>query len=141
LARGQSGKIVERIRNEKGLAYEVNLQHDANCGFGIFAVYLNSYKRNINQIKRIIIGELNSLRNPKERDIKIAKGFIEGHYKLDNEDTFRLADKLAFWEHIGSAKLHYSYIDTIKGVTRDDIIKVSKKYLDKNFTMALIAQN
>ena len=138
LARGQSGRIVEEIRIKKGLAYEINLQHDSNKGFGLFAVYLNSDKKNIPLIKKMILKEFIELKNVTDKEINISKGFIEGHYIMEQEDNFRLADNFIFWEHIKDVQLHYSYIDTIMKVTKKDIIRVAKEYINKNYTMALI---
>ncbi len=137
-ARGQSGKIVEAVRIEKGLAYEVNLQHDSNKGFGMFAVYLNSDKKNIPKIKKIIFDEFRKLKNISKKDIDIAKGFIEGHYLMEEEDNFKLAEKLLFWEHIKDAKLHYDYIDTIKRVSKEDILKIAGKFINENYTTVRI---
>ena len=137
-ARGQSGKIVEAVRIKKGLAYEVNLLHDSNKGFGMFAVHLNSDKKNIPKIKKIIFDEFRKLKTISKNDIDIAKGFIEGHYLMDEEDNFKFAEKLLFWEQIKDAKLHYDYIGTIKKVAKEDILRVAGKYINENYTMVRI---
>ncbi len=138
LARGQSGKIIEKVRIEKGLAYEINLSNDANKSFGVFAAYFNTPKKNVPKVKAIILDEFKNLTNISDVDLKKAKGFIEGSYLLENEDNFKTAEKLVYWENIQDAKLHYEYVDKIKSVSKAEIISVAKKILDERFTVVRI---
>lgn len=141
LGRGQSGKIIEEIRNKRGLAYEVNVLHDSNKEYGLFAVYLNTDKKNINNVIGIILDEFNKLKKIKEKEINDAKGFIEGQFILDKEDTIHLADLTSFWEMIKDASLAKNYIKEIKKITKKDISKVANKYLTKKYTLAVIMQS
>jgi len=140
LGRGQTGKIVEEIRNKRGLAYEVNVLHDANKDYGLFAVYLNTDKKNIKKVIKIILEQFNSLKKITNEEINDAKGFIEGQYILEKEDTRHSADELNFWETIKDAKLAKDYTKNIKKVTKKDIINTTKKYLTKNYALAVIEQ-
>jgi predicted Zn-dependent peptidase len=141
LGKGQSGKIFDEIRNKRGLAYEVGIHHDPSTDYGIFAVYLSADKKKIPLIKKLILKEFDNLKNLTEKELKEAKTHLEGSIILDNEDTHNKADSLAFWEHINDAKLDNQYIKNIKKVIKKDIIRTAKKYLTKNYTLAIIEQN
>ncbi len=141
LGRGQSGKIIEEIRNKRGLAYEVNVLHEAEIDYGYLAVYLNTDKKNIPLAVKIILEVLNGLRNVSAKELGDAKGFIEGQYILENEDTRELADELGFWEQVGSVNLQKDYIKNIKKVTKKGILMAAKKYLTKNYTLAVVEQS
>ncbi len=141
LGRGQSGKIIEEIRNKRGLAYEVNVLHDSNKDYGFFAVYLNTDKKKINEAVKIILNEFKKLKRVKEKEINDAKGFIEGQLILEKEDTRHLADLTAFWEMIEDAKLAKNYIKEIKKIKKKDIIRVVDKYLTKKYALAVILQS
>jgi len=91
-------------------------------------------------IKRIILDELKNLKNVSEKEIKEAKGYAEGRYILDAEDTHNKADELCFWEQIDKAELEGRYLTNIRKVSKKDILIVSKKYLTRNYTMAVIEQ-
>ncbi len=140
LGRGQSGKIFDEIRNKRGLAYEVGVHHDPSSNYGFFAVYLNTDKKNIKKIIRLILNEFNHLKSITENDLKEAKGFLTGQHILENEDTKELADELGYWESIKDAKLLKNYIKEINKVKKTDILKAARKYLTKNYTMAVIEQ-
>ncbi len=140
LGRGQSGKIFDEIRNKRGLAYEVGVHHDSSIDYGFFAVYLNTDKKNIKKTIQLILKEFNNLKNLTQKELKEAKGFLTGQHILENEDTRELADELGYWESIKDAKLLKNYIKEINKVKKKDILKISKKYLTKNYVLALIEQ-
>ncbi len=138
LGRGQSGKIFDEIRNKRGLAYEVGVHHDPSNDYGFFAVYLNTSKKNIPTCINLILKEFKNLNNLTPKDLKEAKGFLIGQHILEHEDPKGLADELGYWESIKDAKLLKSYINQIKKVTKTDILRVSKKYLTKNYVMGVV---
>ena len=140
LGKGQSGKIFDEIRNKRGLAYEVGVHHESSTDFGYFAVYLSADKKNISLIKKIILDELNNLKNVSENEIKEAKGYVEGRYILDGEDTHNKSDELCFWEQINKAELEGKYLTNIRKVSKKDILRVSKNYFTGNYTMVVIEQ-
>jgi len=140
LGRGQSGKMFDEIRNKRGLAYEVGVHHEASIGYGFFSVYLNTDKKNISRIVKIILNEFKNLQNITKSEIKEAKGYLQGQFILDNEDTQDRADALGFWEYVKNVKLFNSYLREINKVRKKDILKVAKKYLTKNYSIAVIEQ-
>jgi len=140
LGRGQSGKIFDEIRNKRGLAYEVGVHHDPCSNYGFFAVYLNTDKKNIKKTIQLILKEFNNLKNLTKKELKEAKGFLTGQHILQNEDTRELADELGYWESIKDAKLLNSYIKQINKVAKKDILRVARKYLTKNYTLAIVEQ-
>ncbi len=140
LGRGQSGKIFDEIRNKKGLAYEVGVHHEVCSRYGFFAVYLNTDKRNIKEVVRIITNEFKKLENITDKEIKEAKGFLIGQHILKNEDTKERADELGFWEGIKDARLSDEYIRKIKEIKVNDIKRIAKKYLTEKYVLTIIEQ-
>lgn len=140
LGRGQSGTLFEEIRQKRGLAYEVGVNHEANAAYGLFAVYLGTHKKNIKTCIEIILKEFDKLKAINNRELKEAKDFLEGDFHLKNEDNVRLADTLAFFETAGGAQTAKQYLKNIKKVTKKDISRVVKKYLNKKYALAIIEQ-
>ncbi|MFH1642988.1 MAG: pitrilysin family protein [Nanoarchaeota archaeon] len=141
LGRGQSGKMFEEIRIKRGLAYEVGVHHEPAINYGLFAVYLNTDKKNINKIIKIILDEFEKLKDITAKELHDAVGYLEGQFILDNEDTHDRADELGFWASIQDAKLYSDYLRKIRTITKKDIVRVSKKYLTHNYTLAVIEQS
>ena len=138
LGKGQSGKIFDEIRNKRGLAYEVSVRCDTNFDHGMFAVQCSINKENIELATNLIIEEFRKLNNISDVELEEAKGFIEGSYLIQSEDTFKLADEVSFWEFIGDSSLAENYIDKIKKVTKEDVARATSKYLNENYTMIVI---
>jgi len=141
LGKGQSGRMFQEIRNKRGLAYEVGVHNEACINYGFFTVYLSTDKKNIKKIIILILKEFNNLKNLTSKELKEAKGFLIGQHILENEDTHEVADELGYWEAVKDAKLSKTYIKQINKVTKKDILKISKKYLTKNYTLAVIEQS
>ncbi|MBI2663341.1 insulinase family protein [Candidatus Woesearchaeota archaeon] len=138
LGRGQSGKLFDEIRTKRGLAYAVGINHDASLGYGYFAVYVGMDKKNIKLVKDIIVKELKKLENITDKDIKDAKTYLEGNFLLEIDDNRKEAVGLVDWEMIKNHNLIYRYVNNIKKVTKKDIIRVAKKYLNDKYTLVTI---
>tara|TARA_Y100000310_G_scaffold343217_1_gene449846 strand:- start:6580 stop:7788 length:1209 start_codon:yes stop_codon:yes gene_type:complete len=138
LGKGQSGRIFDEIRNKRGLSYEVGVNCETTFDHGFLAIHASVNKEKINLVKNLVMKEFKKLDTVSEKELSESKGFIEGSYVLEMEDTHKLADQLSFWELIGDAKLSDSYLKKIKAVTRDDVTRVSRKFLNENYTLTLI---
>ncbi len=132
LGRGQSSKLFDEIRIKRGLAYSLGVYHDAETDYGWIAIYYGADKKNIEEIKQIILKEVKNLSKVSSKEIKDAKKFIEGNYYLENEDNHEMADNLASWELVGDLKGADEYIKRIKKVTKQDIKRVVQKYLQNH---------
>ena len=131
LGRGQSGRIFTELRSKQGLAYDVGTQHGAEINFGYFALYATIDKKNTQRVKELMQQEIEKLSLVTEQDLREAKDFIEGDTLLELEDVQKAADQLLFWEQVGDARLAEGYLAAIKKVTRADVRRVVKKYLQK----------
>ncbi len=140
LGRGQSGKLFNEIRTKRGLAYDVGVYHETSKNYGFFGVYVDTNKKNIMTVKKIVSDELEKLKNISDKELKEAKTFIEGKFVLNEEDNRKFADFICFWENIGNVNYLNSYIKNINKVRKSDVSRVVKKYLGKNYTLAVIEQ-
>ncbi len=138
LGRGQSGRINDEIRNKRGLAYEVGILHDCGINYGFFAFYLNTNKKNIARIKRIILKEIDKLDKIKEGEIADAKGYLSGNFIIENEDNRERADQLGFWEYAKDARMFSDYCSNIRKVQIQDIKRVAKRYFFSAYALAII---
>ena len=139
LGRGQSGRLFDEIREKRGLAYEVGVQHESGVDISLFAVYVSTTnKKKINEIITIILNEFDKLKKINSKTLNEAKTYIEGNFALENEDTKEKSDLIAFWELVSKAEDVNNYITRIKKVTINDVKDVVKKYLNKDYTLAIL---
>jgi predicted Zn-dependent peptidase len=140
LGKGQSGRLFNEIRNKRGLAYEVGVHNECSKETGFFTVYLSTDKKNIKLITNLILEEFQKLKSIDDNELNDAKGFVEGRYLLDNEDTHNKADVLGFWELIEDGELEKEYINNIQKVSKEDIKRIVDKYLTKDYTLTVVEQ-
>ena len=138
LGKGQSGWMFDEIRNKRGLSYEVGVNCDSALDHGYFAVQASVNKSKVEITQKIILTVLKKLQKVNNTDLEEAKGYIEGSFALENEDSIKYADQLCFWELAGDARLAEEYLNKIQRITKRDVQKVAKEYLNENFTRVLI---
>lgn len=140
LGYGISSKLANEIRTKRGLAYQVSTDCLTSKNFGYFSVFLSTDKKNIPEIKKIIINEFNKLQELTEEEIKNAKRSIEGNFLIRNVDPVQLVTTINVWEFIKDSNLFDSYINKINKVTLNDVKKVAEQYLNQEYTITMIEQ-
>jgi len=140
LGYGISSKLANEIRTKRGLAYQVSTDCLTSKNFGYFSVFLSTDKKNIPEIRKIIINEFNKLQELTEEEIKNAKRSIEGNFLIRNVDPVQLVTTINVWEFIKDSSLFDSYINEINKVTLNDVKKVAKQYLNQDYTITMIEQ-
>lgn len=137
LGRGQSGKMFTEIRTNHGLAYDVGTQNLSETTYGYFAVYVCMDKKNLPLVKKLILEEIEKLKDVDEQDLNESKTYLEGDYFLELEDGQKLADQILFWHQVKDANLLKEFVSKIKKVTSKDIKRVVDKYF-RHYTSAVI---
>jgi predicted Zn-dependent peptidase len=138
LGRGQSGTIFNEVRTKRGLAYDVGVLHNPNTDFGFLAVYVNTHQKNIPEVKRIILQELQARRSVTATELSEAKTFLEGEYLMHAEDTQKMADNVAFWEQSSSAGSSLEYVKKIRAVTGKAVSLAIERYC-RHYSMTIIS--
>ncbi len=138
VGRGQSGKLFDEIRTKRGLAYSVGVHHDSSVDYGFFAIYVGMDKKNVSLVKKIILKELNKIKNIDSKELKDAKTYLEGNFLLDIDDNRKESISLVDWEMIKDSNLVYDYLKNINKVTQKDVVRVAKKYFNNSYTLVTI---
>ena len=135
LGDGRSSKLYQSIKEQKQLAYSVSAGHASMKDDSILYIRANFIPTNKDKLERAIFSELQKIANGNfdEQDISTAKSIIERDTFYARESTSNIANELGYTTLIyGDSKFYDEYISNIKKVTKSDIIKVAKKYLNPN---------
>jgi zinc protease len=134
---------MQNIREEKGLVYDIHSFFAANKYGGRFQVGLQTKNESANTAIEEILKEIEKIRSVPVSDMELsdAKSFLTGSFPMRIETSRRIAGFLVAVEYHG---LGVDYIDNypvyINGVTKEDVLKAAKKYLDpENFTIVVVA--
>ncbi len=139
LSRGFSSRLLDEIRNKRGLAYNVGAIHESMSTIGYFLSFLSTDKKNLDEARKILLEQFN-LPGLNEKELKEAKDYIEGNMKIKQEDNKERSDFIGFWELVEDCKRAENYFNEIRKVTVNDVKRVVRKYFDGNYTEILLEQ-
>lgn len=131
LTGGMSSRLFTEIREKNNLAYSVKGDSDDNKRFGYNLVFVGCMPKNVDKIKRIIIGEYRKIfETIKEEELEQAKKQLIGNYKISMEDSQSQMMNLFVSEIHGKAEDFYDFEKNINSVQLEDIKGIVKKVID-----------
>ena len=141
-AGGFSSRLMDSIRDKQGLAYGIMSHFDARLMPGSFWVNLQTKTETTNQAISGVLAEIKSIRDASVSDQELAeaKSFLIGSFPLRFDSTAKLANVLAQVEFYGLGFEYFSeYAKWIDRVTKEDVQRVAKQYLDpKRYALVVV---
>ena len=138
LSRGQSGTLVDALRNRHALAYEVATAYENYREYGYFSVSAAVPKTKLAVAKKAVLHEIRKLAAVTGRQIEEAKNYLIGKYLVENEDTLERADQVSFFEQCGNAKLADEYVHHIRALTKRDVGKAVAQIFGAHHSLAIV---
>jgi zinc protease len=140
---GFASRLMQNIREEKGLVYDIHSIFSADKYSGSFQVILQTKNESANTAIEEILEEMIMItKQPvSDEELSDAQSFLTGSFPMRIETSSRIATFLVAVEFY---ELGIDYIDKyreyINSVTKDDVLRVAKKYLDaKNVVLVVVA--
>jgi len=141
-AGGFSSRLMDSIRDKQGLAYGIMSHFDARLMPGSFWVNLQTKTETTNQAITGVLAEIKSIRDTpvSDQELAEAKSFLVGSFPLRLDSTAKLAQVLAQVEFYGLGFEYFSdYPKWIERVTKEDVQRVAKQYLDpKRYALVVV---
>ncbi len=141
---GFSSRALDAIRNERGLAYSVYSYFTAERNHGTFQLVMQTRNETAQEAIRIANDEIRRIREqPVGADeLNDAKNYLTGSFPLRLDTNRKVANFLAQVEYF-QLGLDYPdrYPDLIRKVTREDIQRVAKHYLQPEKLITIIVGN
>jgi zinc protease len=124
---------MDSIRDKQGLAYGITSHYDARAMPGSFWVNLQTRTETTNQAISGVLAEIKAIREApvSDQELAEAKSFLMGSFPLRLDSTAKLAQVLAQVEFFGLGFEYFTqYPKWIERVTKEDVLRVAKQYLD-----------
>jgi zinc protease len=141
-AGGFSSRLMDSIRDKQGLAYGIMSHFDARLMPGSFWVNLQTKTETTNQAITGVLSEIKSIRDTpvSDQELAEAKSYLIGSFPLRFDSTAKLAKVLAQVEFYGLGFEYFSdYQKWIDRVTKEDVQRVAKQYLDpKRYALVVV---
>jgi zinc protease len=141
---GFSSRVVDSIRNERGLAYSVYTYFNADKSHGTFQFVMQTKNDSASEAMRIAREEIERIRREpvSEQELNDAKDYLTGSFPLRLDTNRKVANFLAQVEFF-QLGLDYPdrYGDFIRKVTREDVLRVAKRYLQPEKLITVVVGN
>lgn len=139
---GFSSRLMQTVRDEMGLAYDIHSFFDSRKKGGLFSINVQTKNETANTVIEEILKELKRIKTESVSDQELddAKAYLTGSFTRRFDTNKKIADMLVAIEYFNLG-LDYleKYPEYIKSVTKDDIIRVAKKYLDTDNYILVVA--
>jgi len=136
LAGGRSSRIYHELVYKKRVALSIDADYNGvsidPTGFGVTAQLMPG--KEPAEVEREIDGLLEKIKSEliSERELQKAKNQIESSYIYAQDSIFGQAMKIGYYEAAAGWRMMDAYLDGIRRVTREDIRRVAKQYLDRD---------
>ena len=141
---GFTSRVVDSIRNERGLAYSVYTYFSADKSHGTFQFVMQTKNDSAREAMRIAREEIERMRREpvSEQELNDAKDYLTGSFALRLDTNRKVANFLAQVEFF-QLGLDYPerYGDFIRKVTREDVLRVAKRYLQPEKLITVVVGN
>lgn len=140
---GFSSRLMQSIRDEKGLAYDVHSFFQSYKQGGMFKVYVQTKNESANTVIHELLKQIKRIREESvtDQELSDAKSYLTGSFPRRIDTNRKIADFLAVVEFYDLG-LDYieNYPQYINSVTKEDVLRVAKMYLDnEDYILVVVA--
>jgi zinc protease len=139
---GQGGRLFAELRDKRSLAYTVTSFFTPGLEPGFFGVYIGCAPEKQDEAIQGIKEQLTLLleKGVTDEELKRAQNYLVGNFEIGLQQNSSQAARIAFDELYGIGWEEYKeYPERIYSVTREDVLKAARKYIDLNkYTLALV---
>jgi zinc protease len=136
-----SSRLMDNIRDNKGLAYDVHSVFSAQKESGLFKVSIQTKNESANEVIAETLKEIRRMQNElvSEKELADAKAYLTGSFPLRMDTSAKIAGILTAIE-IYNLGLDYpqKYPGLINSVTREEIQRVARKYLHPDTSVIVV---
>jgi len=139
---GFSSRLMQKIRDEMGLAYDVHSSFSSDKYGGYFQISLQTRNESASRVIGEILKGMKGMieKQVSEEELRDAKTFLTGSFPLRLDTMAKIANFLAGVEFY-ELGLDYDerYMDYINAVTLEDVKRAAEKYLDPlNYVLVVV---
>ena len=138
---GFTSRLVHSIREERGWAYDVHSRFSPGLEAGPFAVTLQTKNETAGNAVREVLAQLRRIRQDgiTAEELRDAQAFLTGSFPLRYDTNAEVAALLTQMELHGlGMDFPERYPDLIRSLTRKEIGRVARQYLDPDRSVVIV---
>jgi zinc protease len=136
LASGKSSRLYRSLVYEQQIAlYAGGDYADVSKNPNLFTVYAGVMPgKTTEEVERALSREIDAFKTVpvSDEELRRAKNQIEASFVMSQDSNFYQAMLLGQFESVASWKLLGTYVDRIRAVTKEDVMRVAKKYFSED---------
>ena len=133
LGSGLSSRLFVELREKRGLAYDVSAFYPTRIDRSQFVSYMGTAPSNLTTAKDGLMNEIHRLQEQllSTEELETAKSKLLGQYALGKQTNAEFAQLYGWYETLG-AGIDYDQVfpEQIKAITKEDIQRIARQYLD-----------
>jgi len=142
LSRGQSSRLYQRLVDKEQVAVQAasDILTFQKAG-GVLFYGIAAPGKKIEDVEKLIYQEIdNIIKNGiSDEELIKAKNILEAEFIRDKKNVLKKAQDLSMtWQFLGNPDLVNTELEKYLNVTKEDIIRVAKKYLDTDKKVVLV---
>ena len=138
-----SSRLMDEIRNKRGLAYSVASFFDPGKYPGSFQIVLQTKNTSAREAISLSLQQMELIRKElvSEKELEAAKRYLIGSFPMRFDTQGKLVNFLTQVEYYGlGADYPERYPSLIQSVTREEVLRVAQKYLHpENHILVVVA--
>jgi zinc protease len=141
---GFSSRLMQSVRDKMGLAYDVHSFFSAYKEGGSFQVGVQTKNESANVALDEILRQIERMRSEMvlDEELSDAKAYLTGSFPRRLDTSRKIADFFASVEFYGlGADYIEKYPSYINSVTKEDVLRVAKKYLNAEHYVLVVVAN
>lgn len=135
LGDGRSSVLNQVLKEKKRLAFSVDAGNSTFRDDGIFYISANFEPEKCKQVQSAIFDEIKNIQDKgvSDEQLSLAKNIIERNTYYSRESITNIATEIGYTMALtNDIKFYDTYLDKIKSVSKDEVKRVSNKYLGEN---------
>jgi zinc protease len=136
LSRGKSSRLYKSLVYEKKIALDVSADYDDfnKDPYLFFFSATASPGKDVKDVEDALYAEIEKIKKepPSEREVQKAKNQIESSFIMERDSIDTEAMKYGTFEMLGDWRLIDRYLEGIRKVTPEDVVKAAKRYLNED---------
>ncbi len=128
-----NSRLFTKIRDELGRAYTLGGRFTPGIDTGVVTFYVSTTAEHVERVSKILASELEDLaKNPvSDKELLDTQTYLKGTHQMSLETNASLASTATFDELYALGFDNYTkYQQNVDKVSKDDIMRVAKTYLD-----------
>ena len=142
LGKGMSSRLFQKLREEMGVGYYINVNNDSYTDHGLFNISAGIDTKRIEEVLKVLLTECKNIINGEitDQELKRAKDFICGSFLLSLETSDARAEYVIINDILkGKIELPKEEIDKIQKITIEQIKDLARKiFVDEGLNLAII---